>query len=95
MLATSQKILSRNIRNVDFGLAQSMKIAHTPTFVSFFYSNKAVLFGNSMDYMYSQTYLNPVALRKAKISYNFGLSECNRVQGLHTQKIGCLREVTP
>ena len=22
---------------------------------------------------------NPVALRKAKIAYNFGLSECNRV----------------
>ena len=24
--------------------------------------------------------LNPTALRKAKIAYNFGLSECNRVQ---------------
>ena len=24
-------------------------------------------------------YLNPIALRKAKIVYNFGLSECNRV----------------
>ena len=24
--------------------------------------------------------LNPVALRKAKIVYNFGLSECNRVK---------------
>ena len=24
---------------------------------------------------------NPVALRKAKIAYNFGLSECNRVKG--------------
>ena len=23
---------------------------------------------------------NPVALRKAKIAYNFGLSECNRVK---------------
>ena len=23
--------------------------------------------------------LNPIALRKAKIAYNFGLSECNRV----------------
>ena len=23
--------------------------------------------------------LNPIALRKAKIVYNFGLSECNRV----------------
>ena len=25
---------------------------------------------------------NPVALRKAKIVYNFGLSECNRVKNL-------------
>ena len=25
-------------------------------------------------------YLNPIALRKAKIVYNFGLSECNRVK---------------
>ena len=25
---------------------------------------------------------NPVALRKAKIVYNFGLSECNRVEAL-------------
>ena len=24
--------------------------------------------------------LNPVALRKAKIVYNFGLSDCNRVK---------------
>ena len=24
---------------------------------------------------------NPIALRKAKIVYNFGLSECNRVKG--------------
>ena len=24
--------------------------------------------------------LNPIALRKAKIVYNFGLSECNRVK---------------
>ena len=23
---------------------------------------------------------NPIALRKAKIAYNFGLSECNRVK---------------
>ena len=25
--------------------------------------------------------LNPIALRKAKIVYNFGLSKCNRVNG--------------
>ena len=25
--------------------------------------------------------VNPIALRKAKIVYNFGLSECNRVKG--------------
>ena len=26
---------------------------------------------------------NPIALRKAKIVYNFGLSECNRVKKCH------------
>ena len=26
--------------------------------------------------------INPIALRKAKIAYNFGLSECNRVKHL-------------
>ena len=25
-------------------------------------------------------HINPVALRKAKIAYNFGISECNRVK---------------
>ena len=28
------------------------------------------------------SHLNPIALRKAKIVYNFGLSECNRVNYL-------------
>ena len=31
-------------------------------------------------YLYAYTKLNPTALRKAKIVYNFGLSECNRVE---------------
>ena len=30
---------------------------------------------------------NPIALRKAKIIYNFGLSECNRVKLLSLQKL--------
>ena len=30
------------------------------------------------------TRFNPIALRKAKIVYNFGLSECNRVKGIYT-----------
>ena len=29
--------------------------------------------------------INPIALRKAKIVYYFGLSECNRVKKLHKQ----------
>ena len=33
--------------------------------------------------------LDPIALRKAKIVYNFGLSECNRVKG-PTDTINCL-----
>ena len=28
----------------------------------------------------SSILINPIALRKAKIAYNFGLSECNRVK---------------
>ena len=36
-------------------------------------------------------YLNPIALRKAKIVCNFGLSECNRVKVLssasHTHRV--------
>ena len=35
-------------------------------------------------------YFNPVALRKAKIVYNFGLSECNRVNGEGTKVISIL-----
>ena len=31
-------------------------------------------------HVYSPELLNPIALRKAKIAYNFGLSECNRVK---------------
>ena len=31
---------------------------------------------------YCLTEINPIALRKTKIVYNFGLSECNRVKGL-------------
>ena len=35
---------------------------------------------------------NPTALRKAKIVYNFGLSECNRVNPLtvYTRNIDCV-----
>ena len=29
---------------------------------------------------YTNVFINPIALRKAKIAYNFGLSECNRVK---------------
>ena len=28
----------------------------------------------------SQSIINPIALRKTKIAYNFGLSECNRLK---------------
>ena len=31
--------------------------------------------------------LNPIALRKAKIVYNFGLSECNRVNSRHSYEL--------
>ena len=40
-------------------------------------------------YLYNDRYriINPIALRKAKIVYNFGLSECNKVY-----IIGCAGE---
>ena len=48
-----------------------------------------------VDYMtlpycaYVQYMLNPIALRKAKIVWNFGLSECNRVK--HVMNINHLK----
>ena len=36
-----------------------------------------------MKHMQSGDIFNPIALRKAKIVCNFGLSECNRVKQLH------------
>ena len=32
-----------------------------------------------LEYICCYLYINPIALRKAKIVYNFGLSECNRI----------------
>ena len=36
-------------------------------------------------FAFLQMIFNPTALRKAKIVYNFGLSECNRVKVIHTE----------
>ena len=33
-------------------------------------------------------HFNPIALRKAKIVFNFGLSECNRVKGKKSALLG-------
>ena len=35
-------------------------------------------------YFHPFSFINPIALRKAKIVYNFGLSECNRVKETHS-----------
>ena len=32
------------------------------------------------DYLQTSYFFNPIALRKTKIAYNFGLSECKRVK---------------
>ena len=32
------------------------------------------------DHAFEKSLFTPVALKKAKIAYNFGLSECNRVK---------------
>ena len=37
------------------------------------------MFGTAMEV---KPHLNPTALRKAKIVYNFGLSKCNRVKAV-------------
>ena len=36
---------------------------------------------------------NPIALRKAKIVYNFGHSECNRVKASKTKRKGELANI--
>ena len=38
-------------------------------------------------------HINPIALRKVKIAYNFGLSECNRVN-VYANTIFLPRETT-
>ena len=38
--------------------------------------------------IHKRKYVNPVALRKAKIVSNFGLSECNRVNYMYTKHLG-------
>ena len=60
----------------------------------FFIHNKVGFSGDFFDnfsYFTSETYIvvslytcpsNPIALRKAKIVYNFGLSECNTVKAV-------------
>ena len=37
-----------------------------------------------MRYLVDFLQFKPIALRKAKIVYNFGLSECNRVEGTNS-----------
>ena len=37
------------------------------------------MFANLICYV-KTIHINPIALKKAKIVYNFGLSECNRVK---------------
>ena len=32
-------------------------------------------------------FVNPIALRKAKIVYNFGLSECNKVKKVNMHRV--------
>ena len=39
----------------------------------------SVVFTNEKRFLGSFVFLNSIALRKAKIVYNFGISECNRV----------------
>ena len=48
-----------------------------------------MIFHSSVTSALSKAYvcaLNPTALRKAKIVYKFGLSECNRVKGKECTK---------
>ena len=43
------------------------------------YSNSGYIF--HCDGHFVSIQFNPTALRKAKVEYNFGLSECNRING--------------
>ena len=36
------------------------------------------------------TFFNPISLRKAKIVYNFGLPECNRVKDIHYAELALI-----
>ena len=42
---------------------------------------------NTIFLMKSVIFLNPIALKKTKIVYNFGLSVCSRVNGKHTSEV--------
>ena len=46
-------------------------------FFCFFFSG---FYSVRYDIFMKEIGVNPIALRKAKIAYNFGLSECNRVK---------------
>ena len=50
-----------------------------------------VKIADNMAHAYLTDKINPVALRKAKIVYNFGLSECNRVKHNTTHHIKILQ----
>ena len=45
-------------------------------------SKRDILFNKRISPRRANSFFNPAALRKAKIVYNFGLSECNRVKEL-------------
>ena len=42
--------------------------------------------------VHTHTHLNPIALRNAKIAYNFGLSDCSRVK-VPFHLLGCVAQL--
>ena len=47
-----------------------------------------MLFAGSAVFFFNALSVNPIAFRKAKIVYNFGLSECNRVNTIFPLNVG-------
>ena len=52
--------------------------------VIYFHKCRSIVIVKSLTQIHFKNQFNPVALRKTKIAYNFGLSECSRVKDVVT-----------
>ena len=61
-------------------MMESLQIRTINTYTHSCLNGTKSIFESGNSYYAVWTLFNPIALRKAKIVYNFGLSECNRVK---------------